>query len=367
MDPVWCARLQHFLTTSLHVLGSLRCWDSLQQGLAIVRDIARTHTELIAENALLRQQLLVLRRQVTRPRLTRQDRWWMVAMARVTRTWETAVLIVQPATLLRWHRDMYRAWWRRKCKCRKKGTSTIAADTIALIRRMASANRLWGAERIRGELLKLGVRVCKRTIHKYVRGARPPRTSGPQWSTFLREQAKGIWACDFVQLYDAWFRPLFAFFVIEHATRRVVHYGVTRSPRDGWVAQQLRNVTPFGEGPKFLIRDRDSKFGRLFARVAEGVGIRVIRTPVQAPKANAICERFVGSVRRECLDCVLITGERHLERVLAEYVRYFNTERPHQGLGQTVPVVSAQAANTNAAVVATPILGGLHHAYRRAV
>ena len=242
----------------------------------------------------------------------------------------------------------------------------LPPETIELIRRIAAENRLWGAERIRRELLKVGVRVCKRTIQKYMRQAGNPRISGPRSATFLREQAKGIWACDFLQLYDARFRPLFAFLLIEHATRRVVHFGVTRSPWDGWVAQQIRNATPFGEAPKFLIRDRDSKFGRLFARVAEGVGIRVIRTPVQTPTANALCERFLGSARRECLDHVLLTGERHFEQVLSEYVRYFNTERPHQGLGQATPVAAARPANTNAAIVASPVLGGLHHAYRRA-
>jgi putative transposase len=234
-----------------------------------------------------------------------------------------------------------------------------------LIRKMATANRLWGAERIRGELLKLGLRVCKRTVQKYMRRA-PRSPSGSHWGTFLRTHAKDIWACDFLQLHDAWFRPIFGFFIVEHARRRVVQVGVTRAPSDAWVAQQLRNATPHGEGPRFLLRDRDSKFGKLFDRAATGVGIRVIRTPVQAPRANGICERFLGSVRRECVDHILVLGDRHLERVLAEYVRYFNAERPHQGLAQQIPTGAAKPANTNGRVVETPVLGGLHHAYRRA-
>jgi transposase InsO family protein len=245
-------------------------------------------------------------------------------------------------------------------------STTLAAETIALIRKMADANRLWGAERIRGELLKLGLRVCKRTVQKYMRDARPRRPASPRWGTFLREHAKEIWACDFLQLFDAWFRPIFAFFIVEHASRRVVHFGVTRSPADGWVAQQLRNATPFGEGPRFLLRDRDSKFGALFDRVAAGIGARILRTPVRAPRANAICERFLGSVRRECLDHVLILGDRHLQRVLDEYAGYFNADRPHQGIGQRVPAGPQRPANTNSRVVETPVLGGLHHAYRRA-
>jgi transposase InsO family protein len=320
----------------------------------------------VAENALLRQQLLVLRRQVARPRLTPSDRWWMVVAARATSTWEKALLIVQPATLLRWHRGMFRWWRTRKSRARPNTASTLAAETIALIRRMASGNRLWGAERIRGELLKLGVRVCKRTVQKYMRGARPRRPAGPRWATFLREHAKEIWACDFLQLSDAWFRPIFAFFIIEHATRRVVQVGLTRAPSDRWVAQQLRNATPDGEGPRFLLRDRDSKFGSLFDRVAAGIGARILRTPVRAPRANAICERFLGSVRRECLDHVLVLGERHLQRVLAEYAHYFNVDRPHQGIAQQIPAGPARPANTNGRVVEIPVLHGLHHAYRRA-
>jgi transposase InsO family protein len=159
---------------------------------------------------------------------------------------------------------------------------------------------------------------------------------------------------------------IFAFFLVEHATRRVVEVGITRSPSDAWVAQQLRNATPNGQGPRFLIRDRDAKFGKLGGRVATGVFIRVILTPVRAPKANAICERFLGSVRRECLDHALVLGDRHLERVLSEYVHYFNGERPHQGLGQQIPTGAGQPENANGRVIETPVLGGLHHAYRRA-
>jgi transposase InsO family protein len=339
--------------------------DLLLGLVSVVRDLIRPHVELVAENALLRRQLIVLRRQVPRPKLTHADRWWMVLAARLTQRWNEALVLVQPATLLRWHRALHRRWWAWKSSANRTARPAIAAETIALVRQMAAANRLWGAERIRGELLKLGLRVSKRTVQKYMRAVRPRRPSSPRWRTFLREHAKEIWACDFLQLYDAWFRPIFAFFLVEHATRRVIQVGVTRSPSDAWVAQHLRNATPNGEGPRFLIRDRDAKFGVLFERVAAGIGIRVIRTPVQAPRANALCERFLGSVRRECLDHHLIFGERHLERLLAEYARYFNVERPHQGLAQKIPTGAGQPANTNDRVVETPVLGGLHHTYRR--
>ncbi len=213
----------------------------------------------------------------------------------------------------------------------------MSAETIALIREMAAANRLWGAERIRGELLKVNIRVAKWTIQKYMRGARPPRRSGQTWATFLRTHASGIWACDFLPVTDLLFRQVYAFFIIELATRRVVHVAVTRHPTDAWVAQQLREATPFGQHPTYLIRDNDSKFGPAFARVAEDSGIEILRTAYRAPRMNAVCERFLGSVRRECLDHLLILGEAHLRRALRAYVAYFNGARPHQGIDQQVP------------------------------
>ena len=166
---------------------------------------------------------------------------------------------------------------------------------------MARYNRLWGAERIRGELLKLDIRVCKRTIQKYMRRVRPPRSRGQNWRTFLRNHAGEMWACDFLQVTDLFFRSLFAFFIIELKSRKVIHVGVTRSPTDVWTAQQLREATPYGHTPKYLIRDNDSKFGLCFARVAATSSIKILKTPYHAPRANAICERFLGSVRRECL------------------------------------------------------------------
>ena len=332
-------------------------------------DLARTKPELVAENALLRQQLLVLRRQVRRPALTPADRRRLVLLARLARNWRAALLIVQPGTLLRWHRQAYRLVWRARSAAARKRPQ-VAAETVALIRRLAAENRLWGAERIRGELRKLGIRVGKRTVQRHMRTARPPRTGGggQTWGTFLRNHAHQTWACDFLQVVDLGFRSLFAFFVVELGSRRVVHVGVTRHPTDAWVAQQLREATPFDQRPRFLIHDNDAKYGPRFARLAAASGIRVLRTPLRAPRANATCERFLGSVRRECLDHILVLGEGHLRRVLREYVRYFNAARPHQGIGQGIPSTPALVPASGPAVpiVAFPVLGGLHHDYHRA-
>jgi hypothetical protein len=195
---------------------------------------------------------------------------------------------------------------------------------------MARDNRLWGAERIRGELFKLGIHVSKRTIQKYMKHVRATRPRGQTWSRFLQTHVQQIWACDFLPITDLFFRSLFAFFNTLLHSRKVIHVGVTRSPTDAWTAQQLREATPYGQGPKYLIRDRDSKFGPSFARVAATSGIKILKTPYHAPRANAICERFMGSVRRECLDHLFILQEKQLQRVLHASIQYFNQARPQE-------------------------------------
>jgi putative transposase len=282
--------------------------------LGTLADLGRSKSQLITENALLRQQLIILHRQVKRPACTKADRTLLVLLARLVRTWQQTLFIVQPETLLRWHRELFRLVWKRRSKAASH-MPKVAAETIALIRQMAAKNRLWGAERIRGELLKLDIHVCKRTIQKYMRRVRTPQPRGQRWATFLRNHAADIWSCDFLQVTDLFFRPLFAFFIIELKSRRVIHVGVTRSPTDPWVAQQLREATPYGRAPTYLLCDNDRKFGSCFARVAATSAIEMLRTPYHAPRANAICERFLRSVRQECLDHLLIFREKQLQRV----------------------------------------------------
>jgi putative transposase len=200
-----------------------------------------------------------------------------------------------------------------------------------------------------------------------MRTVRTQQSRGQKWSTFLSNHAAHIWACDFIQVTDLFFRPLFAFFLIELKSRKVIHVGVTRSPTDAWVAQHLREATPYGHAPKYLISDNDNKFGPCFARVATTSGIKLLKTPVHAPRANAICERFLRSVRQECLDHLLILQERELHRVLNAYVSYFNQARPHQGIQQQIPDPCGSAEPSHHSgdkVIALPVMGGLHHDYQ---
>jgi putative transposase len=273
-----------------------------------IADLARSKPQLVAENLLLRQQRLVLNRAGRRPRCTRADRALVVALASKVQHWRDAPRIVRPETVLRRHRQGWRLLWKAKFRARSQQPK-IAVETIALIKEMAASNRLWGADRIRGELLKIGIAVAKRTIQRHMRQARPSPPRGQSWATFLRNHAGDSWACDFVQLTDAWFRPLFALIITELESRRIVHIGVTRAPTDAWVAQQLREATPCGEAPQYLIRDNDAKYGARFGAVVAGTGIALLRTPIRAPRANANCERLIGSLRRECLDHILVVSE----------------------------------------------------------
>lgn len=335
--------------------------------LSTVADFPRSKTQLIAENALLRQQLIILHRQIKKPHFTQSDRLWLVLLASRVQNWKETLLILKPDTLLRWHRQGFRLFWKFKSR-RRGGRPRLATETIHLIQQMAKANVLWGAERIRGELLKLDINVATATIQKYIRLVHSPRAPSQTWSVFLNNHAKDIWACDFLPVIDLFFRPVYLFFIVELASRRIVHFNVTAHPTDPWVAQQLREATPYGQAPRFLIRDRDRKYGDAFTRVVKFSTIELLKTPYRAPKVNAICERFLGSVRRECLDHMLILGESHLYRVIKEYVSFFNQARPHQGIEQKIPegIGSGREEQRRGKIVAFPVLNGLHHDYQRA-
>jgi putative transposase len=278
--------------------------------LGTVADLTRGRSELVLENAFLRQQVIVLSRDKKRPPLTNQDRRLLVLLARLLPSWKAALMIVQPDTMIRWHRELFKIVWRRKSKAKPNSQpATLPVTTVPLIWQLATDNRLWGAERIRGELLKLGIQVSKRTIQEYLNRMPRLRPGGQTWSTFVRNHAADMWACDLVQTYDIFFRDIFVFVIIELESRQVTHVNVTRSLSDAWAAQQLREATPFGQHPRYLIRDNDRKFGEHFANVA--AEIEVLHTPVRAPRANAYCER----VRHEA---VWITVQEVLRQTFDE-------------------------------------------------
>jgi putative transposase len=245
----------------------------------------------------------------------------------------------------------------------------VPPEVRALIRRLSEENRLWGTERIRGELLKLGITVSNGSI-RCSRWRRPPRPPSQTWRTFLRNHAPYIWVADLFTVPTVTFRTLYVLFFITHDRRELVHVCVTAHPTAAWVWRQLIEATAWGRRPRYVLRDRDAVYGRAFAAQAAALGIDTLLTPFRAPRANAIAERVIRTLRTECLDHVLVFDERHLQRVLQEYVAYYNTDRPHRSLGLRPPLPGAPPlrapSGSPGRVVARPVLGGLHHVYHRA-
>lgn len=326
-----------------------------------------------AENLFMRRQLaLYIERGVQPRRIDAASRVSLALWAKLF-DWRGALVIVQPATMIRWHRAGWRLLWRMKSR---PGRPPIPKELRLLIRRMASENRLWGEERIANELLlKLGIRISPRTVRKYMPKRPPGQPRGDQrWSTFLKNQATAILACDFFVAVTATFRMLYVFVVIEHGTRRLAHVNVTAHPSAEWTLQQLREVIGDTENHKYLIHDRDAIFAKHLDSSIRALGVEVLRSPYASPKANAICERVIGTIRRECLDWMIPMSEAHLRAILRLWAAHYNTARPHSMLGPGVPdpprgTAQAQFAAfrhrlaAGARVHAKAVLGGLHHEY----
>jgi putative transposase len=323
------------------------------------------------ELLVLRHQLEVLRRQVERPKLRARDRALLAAAARLLPPARRQGLLVTPHTLLRWHRELVRRRWTYPPA--RPGRPPINARTRELVARLARENPRWGYQRIAGELNKLGLSVSPSTVRRLLAraGLGPaPRRSGPSWREFLRAQAASVVACDFFTVETALLRRYYVLFFIELQTRRVHLAGTTTNPDGQWVTQQARNLGLSGalEDVKFLIRDRDAKFVTGFDEVFRTEGVNVVRTPFRSPQANAHAERFVRTARTECLDWLLILGQRQLDRVLRVYVDHYNTERPHRALGRQPPIAiqPPPPPPPQATIQRRDRLGGLLHEYHLA-
>jgi len=329
--------------------------------LLALRSVSEARASREAEILVLRQQLLVLsRRSRKRVHLRNIDRLILVWLCRLFPSVLDAVVIVKPETMLRWHRRGFRAYWRWK-SWRRGGRPRIDRELRALIRRMCKDNPTWGAPRIHGELLMLGIDVSESTVGRYMIRTGGPRSQG--WKTFLRNHASGIASVDLFVVHTISFKLLYGLVILRHARRRLVRIAVTSNPTAEWVAGQVTEAFPWDEAPRHLIRDRDGAFGPAYTRRIRAMAIRDHPVAARSPWQNGHVERLIGSIRRECLDHMIVSGEAHLHRILKTYASYYNEVRTHLSLDKDAP--KFRRSLKLGRVVAMPILGGLHHQYIR--
>jgi len=330
--------------------------------LAVLASPFKSKLRLEAENAVLRHQLIVLRRSLHgRVRLTNHDRWFLIQLYR----WFPSILhvltIIRPETLVRWHRAGFRCDWRWKSRP-LGGRPQIDTELRALIRRMSVENPLWGAPRIHGELLKLGIEVAQSSVAKYMVKRRSPPCQG--WRTFLHNHAPDIAAMDVFVVPTIGFDLLYAFVIVRLDRRDLVWINVTATPTAEWVARQITEAFPWNEAPRYMIRDRDRIYGSIVMRRLRAMGIRDRPITPASPWQNAFAERLIGSIRRECVDHIIVLGEAHLRRVLKSYADYYNNFRTHRSLNKDAPV--SRPVQRIGSIKSHAIHGGLHHHYARA-
>ena len=329
-----------------------------------VRDWFRTRTVLQAEIIALRHQLLVLQRlnRGRRPQLKLLDRLLWVCLSQLWAGWRSALLIVKPETVIAWHRRGFRLYWTWKSRHRT-GRPSVSTEVRDLIHRMSLANPRWGAPRIHGELLKLGIEVSQATVAKYmVRHRKPPSQT---WRTFLKNHMTSMVSADFFVVPTITFRLLFVFVILSHDRRRPIHFAVTTNPTSEWTAYQLVEAFPWDSAPRYLLRDRDGIYGTIFGDAARSLGIREVLTAAQSPWQNPYVERLIGSIRRECMDHVIVFNEAGVRRVLKSYFDYYNNSRTHLALNKDAPMPRKIQPPELGRVVELPQVGGLHHRYER--
>src|SRR3979409_927214 len=329
--------------------------------LAVLASPFKSNIRLEAEHAVLRYQLIVLRRKLKgRARLTNNDRWFFVQLYRWFPSILPVLMIIRPETLVRWHRAGFRRDWRWK-SCRRGGRPPIEAELRALIRQMSTENLLWGAPRIHGELLKLGFELAQSSVAKYMVKHRGPPSQG--WRTFLRNNAPEIAAMDLFVVPTIGFDLLYGFVIVRLDRRDLVWINVTTNPTAEWVARQITEAFPWDGAPHYLIRDRDQIYGSVVTRRLRAMGIRDKPITPASPWQNGFAERLIGSIRRECVDHFIVLGETHLRRILRSYARYYNEIRTHRSLDKDAPV--SRPVQRTGIISSCPILGGLHHQYVR--
>ncbi len=329
-----------------------------------LRAFLSSRATLVAENMALRHQLGVLQRSGKRPRLRNGDRILWVWLSKLWTGWRSTLVIVQPATVIRWHRRGFRLY--RRWKSRKTGRPKVDPEIRSLIRRLSLDNPLWGTPRVQSELRLLGYDVAESTVARYMVRRRPGPPS-QTWRSFLKNHMDCTAACDFFVVHTITFRLLYCFVILGHGRRQILHFNVTAHPTAGWTSQQIVEAFPAdGTEPKYLLRDRDSIYGDYFQHRVKNMGIKEVVIAWRSPWQNPYCERVIGTLRRECLDHVIVLNEAHLRRILSSFVDYYHASRPHQSLGRNAPTPRDIEPPSRGRVIGIPQVGGLHHRYSRA-
>ena len=337
--------------------------NTLQVLAAAVSAFFKSRAALQLENLALRHQLGVLQRCVKRPKLAPADRLLWVWLFAVWSGWRSALIIVKPNTVIAWHRRSFRLFWTWKVRRGQPGRPAVSKEIRQLIRRLSRENPLWGAPRIHGELLKLGIDVGETSVGKYLMRHREPPSQ--TWRTFLENHVKTMVSVDFFTVPTISFRVLYVFLVLAHDRRRIVHFNVTAHPTAEWTAQQLREAFPFDQVPRFLLRDRDGIFGSEFRRDVKAMGIQEVLSTPRSPWERAYVERVIGTIRRECLDHVIVFNQATLYRHVKSFLAYYHESRTHLSLAKDSPEPRPVHEAECGAVVAIPQVGGLHHRYER--
>ncbi len=323
----------------------------------------KNRQELILENLALRQQLGVQQRSIKRPRIKNTDRIFWVWLSRIWNNWKSSLIIVKPPTVIGWHKKCFKFYW--KWKSQRVGRPNIDWQLIKLIRKLQKENQTWSAQRIQGELVKLGLDVSDNTVAKYILKPKADPEKRQRWLTFLRNHAKHTVGIDFLVARTIFFKSIYVFVAISHDRRRILHFAVSSKPHSQWAIQQLRETFAFDEITKYVIRDNDKIFSEDFKRTIKRFGLKDKPTAFRSPWQNPICERVIGTLRRECLDYMIILNEKHLYKVLHEYIfAYYNFSRTHMSLEKYSPI--HRPAKITGKIISKPILGGLHHIYSRA-
>ena len=331
--------------------------------LTFVSSTLHTRASMQIEILALRHQLGVYQRSVRRPRVRPTDRILWAWLSRIWSGWRQALFIVQPRTVIAWRRRKFREHWTKLTRAGRAGRPTVAREVRDVIRRMASANPLWGAPRIVGELSKIGIEVAKSTVEKYMARSRKPPS--PTWKAFLKNHFKDIIAIDFFVVPTVRNQILFVFLVLAHDRRRVLHFNVTSNPTAAWTAQQIVEAFPWQLQAQYVLRDRDKIYGDAFQKRVHNMGLREVLIAPRSPWQNPFVERLIGSIRRECLDHVIVFNERQLKSILTRYFRYYHGWRTHLSLAMDAPEARPVQSPGCGRVVEIPEVGGLHHHYER--